>query len=146
MVAASAEPLARPRTGYRRPRRANLTGIVALGAAAAVAVTLVLPRLAAEEAYARSEGLNNANRGRESSSLRSHYHADAEPACGRGSATSTSKILTIAIVSRAQYSSRSLKICCRSASVRLFHVAARNHLIVAVNPPLMASSFEGRQI
>jgi putative inorganic carbon (HCO3(-)) transporter len=65
VVAASAQPLPRPRTGFRRPRRATLTGVVALGAAAALAVTFVLPRITTDEALARSEGLNNVNRGRE---------------------------------------------------------------------------------
>lgn len=65
VVAASARALPRPRTGYRRPRAATLTGVLAVGAAAAIAFGFVLPRIATDEALARSEGLNVVNRGRE---------------------------------------------------------------------------------
>ncbi len=65
LVAASATAVQRPRTGHRRPRSAALTGVVAIGAAAAVAVTLVFPRIATDESISLSELYNNADRGRE---------------------------------------------------------------------------------
>lgn len=65
VATAGAETLRRPRTGYRRPRTATLTGAIALAAAAAVIVTFLLPRLAAGEAMALTEAYSAANRGRE---------------------------------------------------------------------------------
>jgi tetratricopeptide (TPR) repeat protein len=65
VVAASATAAQRPRANYRRPRSATVTGVVALAAAATLAVTLIFPRIAADEAIARSEGFNNVNRGRD---------------------------------------------------------------------------------
>src|SRR5260221_318957 len=65
LVAASATAVQRPRTGHRRPRSAALTGVVAIDAAAAVAVTLVFPRIATDESISISELYNNADRRRE---------------------------------------------------------------------------------
>jgi tetratricopeptide (TPR) repeat protein len=65
VAAAGAQALRRPRTGYPRPRTATLTGAIAIGAAAVVIVTLLLPRLAAGEAMALTEAYSAANRARD---------------------------------------------------------------------------------
>ena len=65
VTAAGATALPRPRTGYRRPRPANIPGLVAVAAAVLVILTLVYPRVVAEESLTRAEGLAAVNRAAE---------------------------------------------------------------------------------
>lgn len=149
VAAAGARALQRPRTGYPRVRAANVTGSVAVAVAAVLIVTLVLPRLVAEEASARAEGLSAANRGREAIP----YAQEAVRADGRrgetwstyGTALTTSGDLAAAVVAYTAASQREpwLPVGWRNLAIVWAQLGNRGAARASAERALLADQYDG---